>query len=168
MGAVGKGQMQQIKELSEEEGTEQKFSRRYTECERTVHPCCLRRSPGCRLSYLRNNNKHSRCHQPLKQLAQGRLTAQLTAQLTARSSASSRDRVDNNFQETNCILPGGVPLPVANMGRKPNALILEFFERGAKLADQSNRYEHSCKRCGQVVSEQPVLYHVPLLIKAVP
>ncbi|KAI4721733.1 hypothetical protein E4T48_01934 [Aureobasidium sp. EXF-10727] len=36
------------------------------------------------------------------------------------------------------------------MGRKPNALILEFFERGAKLADQSNRYEHSCKRCGQV------------------
>lgn len=39
------------------------------------------------------------------------------------------------------------------MGRKPNALILEFFERGAKLADQSNRYEHSCKRCGEVVSE---------------
>ncbi|CAD0023210.1 unnamed protein product [Aureobasidium pullulans] len=36
------------------------------------------------------------------------------------------------------------------MGRKPNALILEFFERGAKLADQSNRYEHSCKRCGEV------------------
>ncbi|KAH0011771.1 hypothetical protein KCU78_g9928, partial [Aureobasidium melanogenum] len=36
------------------------------------------------------------------------------------------------------------------MGRKPNALILEFFERGAKLADHSNRYEHSCKRCGQV------------------
>lgn len=33
------------------------------------------------------------------------------------------------------------------MGRKPNQLILEFFERGPKLDDQSNRYEHTCKRC---------------------
>lgn len=47
--------------------------------------------------------------------------------------------------------PWGVS--VLTMGRKPNALILEFFERGAKLADQSNRYEHTCKRCGEVVSE---------------
>lgn len=38
------------------------------------------------------------------------------------------------------------------MGRKPNALILEFFERGAKLDDQSNRYEHVCKMCGLLVS----------------
>jgi hypothetical protein len=46
-------------------------------------------------------------------------------------------------------------------------LILEFFERGAKLADQSNRYEHSCKRCGQVVSNPTVLSCLLLLIKAV-
>ncbi|RDW91063.1 hypothetical protein BP5796_02228 [Coleophoma crateriformis] len=35
------------------------------------------------------------------------------------------------------------------MGRKPNALILEFFERGAKLEDASNRYKHTCKSCGE-------------------
>ncbi|KAI5865070.1 hypothetical protein GGS23DRAFT_557546 [Durotheca rogersii] len=35
------------------------------------------------------------------------------------------------------------------MGRKPNALILEFFERGAKLNDNSNRYRHRCKACGE-------------------
>ncbi|PSK55470.1 hypothetical protein B9Z65_2859 [Elsinoe australis] len=34
------------------------------------------------------------------------------------------------------------------MGRKPNLLIQEFFQRGAKLDDQSNRYEHTCKKCG--------------------
>jgi len=35
------------------------------------------------------------------------------------------------------------------MGRKPNALILQHFERGAKLNDSSNRYEHTCKACGE-------------------
>jgi hypothetical protein len=35
------------------------------------------------------------------------------------------------------------------MGRKPNQLILEFFTRGAKLEDSSNRYEHTCKKCGE-------------------
>ncbi|KAI0172267.1 hypothetical protein GGR52DRAFT_549662 [Hypoxylon sp. FL1284] len=35
------------------------------------------------------------------------------------------------------------------MGRKPNPLILEFFERGAKLRDNSNRYHHRCKACGE-------------------
>ncbi|KAI2621131.1 hypothetical protein GGR54DRAFT_89836 [Hypoxylon sp. NC1633] len=35
------------------------------------------------------------------------------------------------------------------MGRKPNPLILEFFERGAKLDDNSNRYHHRCKSCGE-------------------
>ncbi|TLS27764.1 hypothetical protein PpBr36_01782 [Pyricularia pennisetigena] len=35
------------------------------------------------------------------------------------------------------------------MGRKPNALILQFFERGPKLADNSNRYPHTCKSCGE-------------------
>ncbi|GAM86161.1 hypothetical protein ANO11243_041720 [Dothideomycetidae sp. 11243] len=36
------------------------------------------------------------------------------------------------------------------MGRKPNPLILEFFSRGPKLEDQSNRYEHTCKMCGML------------------
>ncbi|GAB7338604.1 hypothetical protein MBLNU457_5339t1 [Dothideomycetes sp. NU457] len=36
------------------------------------------------------------------------------------------------------------------MGRKPNPLINEFFIRGPKLEDQSNRYSHTCKQCGQV------------------
>ncbi|KAI9786506.1 MAG: hypothetical protein M1835_003048 [Candelina submexicana] len=35
------------------------------------------------------------------------------------------------------------------MGRKPNQLILEFFERGPKLEDNSNRYQHTCKACGE-------------------
>ncbi|TQS34319.1 hypothetical protein Golomagni_05302 [Golovinomyces magnicellulatus] len=35
------------------------------------------------------------------------------------------------------------------MGRKPNALIIQYFERGAKLSDSSNRYQHTCKACGQ-------------------
>lgn len=40
-------------------------------------------------------------------------------------------------------------LQVVTMGRKPNALIVEYFHRGAKIADASNRYEHTCKRCGE-------------------
>ena len=35
------------------------------------------------------------------------------------------------------------------MGRKPNQLILEFFVRGPKLEDSSNRYQHTCKACGE-------------------
>lgn len=35
------------------------------------------------------------------------------------------------------------------MGRKPNQLILEFFIRGPKLEDASNRYQHTCKACGE-------------------
>ena len=35
------------------------------------------------------------------------------------------------------------------MGRKPNQLILEFFTRGPKLEDSSNRYQHTCKACGE-------------------
>ena len=33
------------------------------------------------------------------------------------------------------------------MGRKPNPLITEFFDRGKKLEDSSNRYEYTCKGC---------------------
>lgn len=35
------------------------------------------------------------------------------------------------------------------MGRKPNPLILEYFIRGPKLNDNSNRYPHTCKQCGE-------------------
>ena len=35
------------------------------------------------------------------------------------------------------------------MGRKPNQIILTFFERGTKLKNASNRYEYTCKSCGQ-------------------
>ena len=36
------------------------------------------------------------------------------------------------------------------MGRKAHPLIIEYFERGAKLKDNSNRYEHTCKACGEL------------------
>ena len=35
------------------------------------------------------------------------------------------------------------------MGRKPNPLVLEYFTRGPKLEDASNRYQHTCKACGE-------------------
>ncbi|MCJ1388629.1 hypothetical protein MMC18_001476 [Xylographa bjoerkii] len=35
------------------------------------------------------------------------------------------------------------------MGRKPNQLVLEFFSRGPKLEDASNRYQYTCKACGE-------------------
>jgi hypothetical protein len=35
------------------------------------------------------------------------------------------------------------------MGRKPNQIVCEFFNRGSKLQDSSNRYEHTCKACGE-------------------
>lgn len=34
------------------------------------------------------------------------------------------------------------------MGRPPNPLIVEYFRRGPKLKDKSNRYEHTCRKCG--------------------
>ena len=35
------------------------------------------------------------------------------------------------------------------MGRKPNYVILQHFDRGAKLQDNSNRYQFRCKSCGE-------------------
>ena len=35
------------------------------------------------------------------------------------------------------------------MGRKPNQVILQYFSRGVKLDDASNRYQHTCKACGE-------------------
>lgn len=43
------------------------------------------------------------------------------------------------------------------MGRKPNQLILEYFERGPKLEDASNRYQHTCKSCGEKVRSSRML-----------
>jgi len=48
-----------------------------------------------------------------------------------------------------CRLIAGPLLPRRAMGRKPNPLILEYFERGPKLNDNSNRYPHTCKQCGE-------------------
>jgi len=39
----------------------------------------------------------------------------------------------------------------AIMGRRPNAVVGEFFHRGQKLDDSSNRYQHTCKKCGEHV-----------------
>ena len=38
---------------------------------------------------------------------------------------------------------------IATMGRKPNQVIASYFHRGPKLADNSNRYPHTCKLCGE-------------------
>ncbi|KAI1616623.1 hypothetical protein EDD37DRAFT_617898 [Exophiala viscosa] len=37
------------------------------------------------------------------------------------------------------------------MGRKPHPLITEFYIRGAKVCDTSNRYDHTCRKCGEHV-----------------
>ena len=36
------------------------------------------------------------------------------------------------------------------MGRRPDPLILDYFNRGEKLPDQSNRYSYTCKSCGAI------------------
>lgn len=41
------------------------------------------------------------------------------------------------------------------MGRKPNPVALEFFVRGRKLDDASNRYEQTCKFCNEKVCPCP-------------
>ena len=37
------------------------------------------------------------------------------------------------------------------MGRRPHPLITEFYIRGAKVCDTSNRYDHTCRKCGEHV-----------------
>ncbi|KAF2431122.1 hypothetical protein EJ08DRAFT_649198 [Tothia fuscella] len=39
------------------------------------------------------------------------------------------------------------------MGRRPNPIIQLYFDRGAKLDDASNRYEHSCKKCHETFTK---------------
>ncbi|KAF2162340.1 hypothetical protein M409DRAFT_58437 [Zasmidium cellare ATCC 36951] len=36
------------------------------------------------------------------------------------------------------------------MGRRPNAVVSEYFTRGNKVADASNRYSHTCRKCDEV------------------
>jgi hypothetical protein len=43
---------------------------------------------------------------------------------------------------------------IPRMGRRPKAWVRRFFDRGAKLDDASNRYEHTCKACGEEVRIQ--------------
>lgn len=43
------------------------------------------------------------------------------------------------------------------MGRKPHPLISEFFRRGKKLGDTSNRYEQTCRCCDERVCFFPEL-----------
>ena len=35
------------------------------------------------------------------------------------------------------------------MGRKPNSIVSKHFTRGAKIGDASNRYQYTCKQCGE-------------------
>lgn len=35
------------------------------------------------------------------------------------------------------------------MGRKPNPIVAKYFARGAKIDDASNRYQFTCKQCGE-------------------
>ena len=41
-------------------------------------------------------------------------------------------------------------LQLANNSSQSNPLILEFFERGPRLEDNSNRYQQTCRKCGIV------------------
>ncbi|KAI9807643.1 MAG: hypothetical protein M1825_005584 [Sarcosagium campestre] len=54
------------------------------------------------------------------------------------------------------------------MGRKPNQLILEFFDRGPKLEDASNRYQHTCKSCGETFPKGRIDSLTTHLIKKCP
>jgi hypothetical protein len=35
------------------------------------------------------------------------------------------------------------------MGRKPDPIVAKYFTRGAKIDDASNRYQFTCKQCGE-------------------
>ncbi|KAL8733711.1 MAG: hypothetical protein Q9166_001904 [cf. Caloplaca sp. 2 TL-2023] len=54
------------------------------------------------------------------------------------------------------------------MGRKPNQLVIEYFNRGAKLEDNSNRYVHTCKACGKHFPKGRVESLVAHLAKSCP
>ncbi|KAL1954470.1 hypothetical protein VTO42DRAFT_1146 [Malbranchea cinnamomea] len=57
------------------------------------------------------------------------------------------------------------------MGRRPNPLVTEFFARGNKLPDSSNRYEHTCKLCGEIFPKgraDSLLSHLIKTCQAIP
>lgn len=57
------------------------------------------------------------------------------------------------------------------MGRRPNPLVTEFFTRGPKLPDSSNRYEHTCKLCGENFPKgraDTLLSHLTKTCQAIP
>ncbi|EXJ58698.1 hypothetical protein A1O7_06127 [Cladophialophora yegresii CBS 114405] len=54
------------------------------------------------------------------------------------------------------------------MGRRPNPLMTEFFERGVKISDMSNRYEQTCKRCGEHFARGRSEAMIPHLTKKCP
>jgi hypothetical protein len=57
------------------------------------------------------------------------------------------------------------------MGRQPNPLISEHFHRGTKLQDNSNRYQHTCKACGQLFPKgriETLLTHVLKKCRSIP
>ncbi|KAF2771648.1 hypothetical protein EJ03DRAFT_20978 [Teratosphaeria nubilosa] len=54
------------------------------------------------------------------------------------------------------------------MGRKPNQLVHEFFARGRKLEDASNRYEHTCKKCSELFPKGRVDALLSHLLKRCP
>ncbi|KAJ9607849.1 hypothetical protein H2200_007928 [Cladophialophora chaetospira] len=54
------------------------------------------------------------------------------------------------------------------MGRRPNPLMAEFFTRGAKINDQSNRYRQTCNRCDTVFEKGRNEQMIPHLTKHCP
>lgn len=51
------------------------------------------------------------------------------------------------------------------MGRKPNPLLVEYFTRGKKINERSNRYEHTCKLCGEFFPKGRIEYLLGHLTK---
>lgn len=78
-------------------------------------------------------------------------TTRLTANFLSRQYFQQRPRTPPPGTGTSFTDRLSVPVDApsatlhATMGRRPNALILQYFERGPKLQDQSNRYPHTCK-----------------------
>lgn len=71
-----------------------------------------------------------------------------TTSATPFTDARSRHKLRLGYNQntsTSVRVDGGA------MGRRPNAVVGEFFHRGQKLDDNSNRYQHTCKKCGQHV-----------------
>ena len=54
------------------------------------------------------------------------------------------------------------------MGRRPNPLMAEFFQRGNKISNGSNRYEQTCKRCNEYFPKGRNESMVPHLTKKCP